>query len=205
MSSLVQKPSGVPANWELMAIIVRSGLTRPGTPPICGPRWSSLIASENRFPVRTAAAPRLTASASIRFMVPSSSSSPQRPQLETRVAISRNSSVSHVLLRRRFAVLGRRVHRILVELWQHFLAEELHRIHDRLEWKRVGRRAEGELVDADIDPLLNRFRAVVGVAVIKMLVLAKSKLFASSVHGAGRARAVLSNNPTIGAIMFVGS
>src|SRR5207253_3444731 len=137
---------------KLMAIIVRSGFTRPGTPPIWGLRWSRRTASENRLPDVTAAAPRCTAAASIRLTVPSSSSSPQRPQLETRLAISRNSSVSNVLLRRRFAVLGGRVHRILVELRQHLFAEQLHRVDDRLERQRVGRRAERQPVAADVDP-----------------------------------------------------
>src|SRR3954471_3573176 len=129
-SSLVQKPSGVPVNSALTCVIVRCAFTRPGTPPICGPFSSSGNDRENRLPVRTHAAPRRTAASSTRLSVPSSSASPHRPQLETCAARSVNAGDSNELLRRGFAVLGRRVHRVLVELRQHFLAEQLHRVHD---------------------------------------------------------------------------
>src|SRR6478735_1836220 len=66
--------------------------------PIWGPWSSSGMANENAFPVSTQAAPRFTAAASIRLRVPSSSSSPQRPQLRTRAASSTNSSSSGIVV-----------------------------------------------------------------------------------------------------------
>src|SRR4051794_21535436 len=64
--------------------------------PIWGPWSSSGMASENALPSWTHAAPRLTAAASIRLSVPSSSSSPQRPQLRTRAASCTKSSSSGI-------------------------------------------------------------------------------------------------------------
>src|SRR5439155_27168640 len=56
---------------------------RPGMAPICTPSIESGRANENDFPCFTHAAPRRVASASIRLMVPISSSGPHRPQLRT--------------------------------------------------------------------------------------------------------------------------
>ena len=70
---------------SLMAIMVRSGLTRPLTNPSWGPLSSSGMPRVRRCPVRTLSTPRRTAASSMRLSVPISSSSPQRPQLERRL------------------------------------------------------------------------------------------------------------------------
>src|SRR6266545_6768820 len=158
MSSLTQKLSASLPYWSLMAIIVRSGLTRPGMLPICGLCWSSRTATENGRPVRTLAAPRRTASPSIRLSVPISSPAPHRPQLLTFAASAVNQSGSGTL-----PIAGRGVHRVLVELGDDLLAEQLHRLDHRLGGQRVGRRAERELVDADVGPALDGARAVVRI------------------------------------------
>ena len=66
--------------------------------PDLGPVVVERDGQENVFPVCTQAAPRCTAAASIRLSVPSSSSSPQRPQLRTRSASSTNSSSSGMVV-----------------------------------------------------------------------------------------------------------
>ena len=60
----------------------------------CGPFWSSGMASEKRRPERTQPAPAAASAASMRFAVPSSSSSPHRPQLETLPRARGRSSAS---------------------------------------------------------------------------------------------------------------
>src|SRR4051794_17341593 len=163
MSSEQQKLSGVPMYCVLIATEVRNGLMRPGIEPTCGLCWSSRSASENAAPRFTAAAPRWRAASSIRLSVPISSASPHRPQLETRAASSVNSGGSK-LPRRCLAVAGGGVHGVEVEAGDDVAPEELHRAHDDIGRQRVGRRAERELVEAHVDPVLHRAGAVVRVA-----------------------------------------
>src|SRR5262245_12274657 len=117
--------------------------------PVCGPSEFSGSASENVLPVRTQAAPRLTASASMRLSVPRSSSSPQRPQLETRLASSWKSS-ERVNVERCFPHARRAVHRVLVEAGNDLAAEQLDGLHGGLVRHRRRERADDELVAADV-------------------------------------------------------
>jgi hypothetical protein len=67
------------------------GLTRPSMNPIWMPSASDMgIPSGKAAPSTTEATPRRRAASSIRLRVPIWSSGPQRPQLETRSAISVN-------------------------------------------------------------------------------------------------------------------
>ena len=93
MSSLNAAASAPPIG-VLIASIVRTGLMRPGTPvPSCGPFRSSGIPSGMRRPVPTSAAACRTTWSVMKLSVPISSCSPQRPQLQTRLAISSNSII----------------------------------------------------------------------------------------------------------------
>src|SRR5918994_5544083 len=91
-SSLVVKSAGSPVKGALAMIIVRFGLMRPGITPVCGPSSSYGIDSEKLTPRRTAATPRRTASGVMKLSVPRWSSSPHRPQFETRFASCFSSS-----------------------------------------------------------------------------------------------------------------
>src|SRR5438270_11285056 len=148
-SSLVAKSSGSPVKAMFTATIRWSGLSRPGITPVWGPSSLSGSANENVLPLRTHAAPRRTASPSMRLSVPRSSSSPHRPQLETRLASSWKSS-ERLNVERRFAHPGRAMHGILVEAGDDLTPEQLDRLHGRLVRHRRGQRAEHELVAADV-------------------------------------------------------
>ena len=95
-SSLVWKTSGsaLGSRGSLRAIIVLVGLSRPGMNPTWMPSASRGTASGKVFPVRMQSPAARTASWVIRLRVPSSSSSPQRPQLRTRAEISMKLSDS---------------------------------------------------------------------------------------------------------------
>src|SRR3954467_6076634 len=148
-SSLVAKSFGSPVKSMLTATMRWSGLSRPGMTPVWGPSSFSGRASEKVPPLRPHAAPRRTASASMRLRVPRSSSSPQRPQFETRLASSWKSS-ERLNVERGLAHTSRAVHRILVEAGDDLAAEELDRLHGRLVRHRRGERAEHQLVAADV-------------------------------------------------------
>ena len=96
VSSVVVKSSVLPVNDTFTYVIFNVGLTRPGAPgpSVCGPVTCIGIDNENVAPRRTHAAARFTAAASMRFSVPRSSSSPHRPQFETRAASAFSSSGS---------------------------------------------------------------------------------------------------------------
>src|SRR5579864_1669323 len=162
-SSLVAKSFGSPVKAMLTATMRWSGLSRPGMTPVWGPSSLRGSASENVLPVRTHAAPRRTASASIRLSVPRSSSSPQRPQFETRLASARKSS-ERLNAESRFAHPCRAVHRVLVEAGDDLAAEELDGLHRILVGDRRRQRAHHELVAADVGVGLAEAGVVVGIA-----------------------------------------
>src|SRR5437763_86505 len=96
-SSLVVKSLGSPLKGAFAMIIVCLGLMRPGITPVCGPLSSYGIDREKLTPRRTAATPRRTASGVMKLSVPRWSSSPHRPQFETRFASCFSSSGSGML------------------------------------------------------------------------------------------------------------
>src|SRR3954453_19794161 len=162
-SSLVAKSPGSPVKAMLTATILWSGLSRPGMTPVCGPSEFRGSAREKVLPVRTQAAPRRTASASMRLRVPRSSSSPQRPQLEMRWASATKSS-ERLNAEGDFAHASRSVHRVLVETGDDLASEQLDRLHRGLVGHRRRQRTDDELVAADVGVGLAHPGVVLGIA-----------------------------------------
>ena len=86
-----------PAAWSLpVATIWCTGLTRPKA-PVCGPLPSRGSSRENTLPARTSDADSRIFSGVMKLSVPTSSSSPQRPQLLKRVQYSSSNSLVSTL------------------------------------------------------------------------------------------------------------